>query len=726
MSAPTAEETLQRYKRFMADAGTEHKRVLEEAAEFYQAYGGNSIQGKDFADLEKVWGKHPPEVAILLANVDSFWGSLIASRREPTFPGFDQSTTDDVTGELLTMLVKAGRRWGGSDAVDEGALMDVIICGVAFCSLSLETTVRPPFRPKETHITLDRVWWDVGHREKNMKDAQELVVRSFYGIAEAASRWPAHAATIRAMSLDTATGSGSKAGAPQEGARALGGPAVSVSVSGATEGDVKVGGGAKRRLREVPGDDFQFLHFEELVSFEMPGQEGQPSTHHEMAAEEFEAAMSRMGAASAQGGVPFTPPPALPYVQATWYRCQVMAPSVAGEAFLLSDPEPIPGNQRLIRCMTGKGEFHLDGETLKRRWFGWGRILLGLQRLVSVAIRIEIEQEARRNRGSVDIEEGAFPSQKQLEEYVDARAKPGSARVLPQGAYEKIHEVVDQVGTRVSSMKEMFQFFAIDLPAYLLGISEINKGTFQGDRSARFVATMLEASSQMQTHFTSAFTDWLGEGAITMARLILGDKGLDAEDVDRLLGATGAKLREGIDGQKNPETGELEPIMVEDEAGEPQLNPETGEMVPAMKPLTKGAWLKENVGEIFNNDVGFALRPSQASERAANAALMTQHGVFDTLLSQVPPEGKRAVISAFLKGSFAQGTAWADLDADLTKVFDGVEAQQAAAAEVQQEEGWLSFIAQLAATDFEKASLLMTQASEAVTGPQAQQPQEAI
>lgn len=720
MSKPTKEETLERYKRFMADAGPEHKRVLEEAAEFYQAYGGNSIQGKDFADLEKVWGKHPPEVAILLANVDSFWGSLIASRREPTFPGFDQGTQDEVTGELLTMLVKAGRRWAGSDAVDEGALMDLIICGVGFCSLSLETEARPPFRPKETHVTLDRVWWDAGHREKNMKDAQEIAVRSFYGVTEAATRWPDSADTIKAMSSETGGGSGAKNAAPQEGARALGGPAVSVSVSAAAEGDVKVGTGRSRRLREVPVDDFQFLHFEALVSWEMPGENGGPPSRHEAAAEEFQQAMESIGQAMASQGMPFSPPAALPYLQATWYRCQVLARSVAGGPQVLTEPEPIPGNQRLIRCMTGKGEFHLDGETLKRRWFGWGRVLLGLQRLVSVAIRIEIEQEARRNRGSAHIEDGAFDSEAEFQAYAQARATPGALLRVKQGSYEKIHEMTDNVGTRVSSMKEMFQFFAVDLPAYLLGISEINKGTFQGDRSAKFVATMLEASSQMQTHFTSSYTDWLGEGAVTMARLILGDKGLDAEDVDRLLGATGAKLREGINAQKNPESGELEPILVEDEAGEPQEDPETGEMAPATKPLTIGAWLKENVGEIFQNDVGFGLRPSAASERAANAALMSQHGVFDTLLSAVPPEGKQAVISAFLKGSFAQGTAWADLDADLTKVFEGVAQQQQAQAEVQKEEGWLQFISQMAQTDFEKASQLMQQASEAVTGPQGE------
>jgi hypothetical protein len=719
MSTPTNEETLKRYRRFMAEAEPEHRRVLREAAEFYQAYGGNSIQGKDFADLERVWGKYPPEVAILLANVDSFWGSLIASRREPTFPGFDEGTQDEVTGEMLTMLVKAGRRWAGSDAVDEAALMDLIICGVGFCSLSLETDMRPPFRPNADHITLDRVWWDAGHKKKNMADAQELAVRSFYGVDEAALRFPESAETIRAMSVDGSSGSGSKATAPQEGARALGGPAVSVSVSAAADGDVKVGGTKSRRLREVPVDDFQFLHFEQLVSWEMPGENGGPPTKHEAAAEEFSQAMAAFGESSATAGIPFQPPPALTYMQATWYRCQVLATSVAGEARLLSEPEPIPGNQRLIVCMTGKGEFVLDGENLKRRWFGWGRILIGLQRLVSVAIRIEIEQEARRNRGSADIEDGAFNSKAELDAYVQARAIPGSVRIIPPGAYEKIHDVPDNVGTRVASMKDMFQFFAVDLPAYLLGISEINKGTFQGDRSAKFIATMLEASSQMQTHFTSAYTDFLGEGAVTMARLILGDKGLDAEDVDRLLGATGARLREGINAQKNPQTGELEPIMVEDEGGEAQPDPETGEMAPATKPLTIGAWLKENAGEIFKNDVGFALRPSQASERAANAALMSQHGVFDTLLANVPPEGKQAVITAFLKGSFAQGTAWADLDADLAKVWEQVAQQQQAQAQVQTEEGWLAFISQVARTDFPKASTLMQQASQAVTGPRA-------
>jgi hypothetical protein len=719
MSAPTNEEVLKRYKRFMADSKIEHSRVLKECADAYAAYGGNSIGGQDALDLGKVWGKNPPEVGILLANVDTFWGSLIASRREPTFPGFDQGPEDEVTGEMLTMLTKAGRRWAGSDAVDEGALMDLIICGVGFAELALETQERPPFRPKERHITIDRIRWDTGHREKNMKDAQEFAVRYTYGIDEAKARFPGHEAAIQALSRDGA--SSGKAGAPQEGARALGGPAVTVSISGSDEdGAVQVGDGKQRRLREVPVDAYQFIHFEKLVSWEQPGPDGEP-VRQESSPEDFQALMKVRGSNAAKAGEPFQQPDVLPYAQGTWYLAKIMAQSVAGEPRVLVDPEPIPGNQRLVRAMTGKGEFILDGETLKRRWFGWGRVLLGLQRLVSVAIRIEIEQEARRNRGSADVEADAFDSEAEFQAYVQARAIPGSVRKIKPGAFEKIHEQVDHVGSRVSSMKEMFQFFAIDLPAYLLGISEINKGTFQGDRSARFVSTMLEASSQMQTHFTSSFTDYLSEGATTMARLMLGPDGLDAADIDRLLGATGAKLREGITGAKNPESGEMEPIMVPDPEGEPQPDEATGEMVPASKPQTVGAWLKSNVGELFDNDVGFGLRPSAASERAANAALMSQHGVLKDLLQAAPPEAQRYVVSAFLKGSFAQGTAYADLDTDLQKVYDKLEAQQEETAKVQVEEGWLAYISGLATEDFEKASQLMQQASEQVLGPQQQQ-----
>lgn len=724
MSAPTKEEALKRYKRFMADADLEHRRVLKEMSEYSQGYGGNSIQGEDLVGLGKVWGDHPPEVSIILANVDAFWGALYSSRREPTFPGFDQGTKDDVLGEYLTMLVKRGRRWAGSDGVEGACLMDLILSGYAFATSTLDTERRPPFRPDEEHIGVDRVWWDAGAREENIEDGQEWVVRNFFGVREAAARYPDEADSIRALDPEAGKGGAAsgKGGAPAAGAKSLGGPGVSVSLSQADGGSVAEGDSAKKRLREAPIDDYQFLHFEELVSWEVADPETGQMVRQEASAEEFQAAMERLGTIAQKAGMPFKPPATLAYPSSTWYRCKVLARTTAGEPKILTEPEPIPGGKPLIRAMTGKPEWIMEGEALKRRWFGWGRVLLGLQRLVSVAIRIELEQEARRNRASGAIEEDAFPTHAERQRFVDARAVPGSWPVVPPGAMAKIHEFENSVGSRVSSMRELFGFLAIELPKYILGMSEMNKGTFDGDRSGKFLDTMLQQSFQMQTQFASTFTRFLDQGAITMARLML--ELLDPEDLDKILGFTGEKLREGITGQPNPETGELEPIMLPDPAAPPQPNPETGEMEPAMLPMTAGRYLKANAGEIFDHDVAFALRPTAASERAANAQLMLQHGVLKEMLAAgAPPE---ILLPKMLQASFAQGTIFADMADELESFYENQKAQQEEEAKIATEEGWVAFIQQTAATDFEKASALMTQASEAVLGSQsgAQPPQE--
>ena len=720
VTAPTRDEALKRYKRFMADADPEHRRVLKEMAEYSQGYGLNSIQGEDLVGLGRVWGDHPPEIGVILANVDVLFGSFYGSRREPTFPGFDQGLKDDVLGEYLTMLVKQGRRWAGSDACEGAALMDLIQGGYAFATLALDTDRRPPFRPEEEPAGVDTVWWDKGARKENMEDGQEWAVRSFFSVREAAAKYPDDAAAIRALDPDDKSGGASsgKKGAPAAGAKALGGPSIAVSVS-ATGAQDSGGEAGKKRLREAAIDDFQFLHFEELVSWEMPDPEtGQP-VRQETSAEDFQAAMAKIGKIAQKAGAPFKPPATLPYAASTWYRCKVLARSIAGEPKVLTDPEPIPGGKPLVRAMTGKPEWIQEGETLKRRWFGVGRVLLGLQRLVSVAIRIELEQEARRNRASGAIEQDAFPDgQAALQRFVDARAVPGSWPVVPPGAMAKIHEFDNTVGSRVSSMRELFNFLAIELPKHVLGLSEMSRGTFEGDRSAKFLDTMLQASSQMQTQFSSAFTRFLDQGAITMARLML--ELLDAADIDRILGATGAKLREGITGQKNPETGEMEPLMVPDPAAPPQPNPETGEMEPAMVAMTAGRYLKENAGEIFDHDVAFALRPTAASERAANAQLMLQHGVLKEMLAAgAPPE---IIIPKILQASFAQGTLFAEMADELETYYANLKEQQEEQAAAATDEGWIAHIQEVAATDFEKASQLMQQASEAVLGPQSEQP----
>lgn len=690
---------LQRYKRCHSDSTTEHDRIVKETADFYAAYGLNSIGGRDFADLQKVWGDNPPEIGMMLSNVNTFWGELVSSRRDPTFPGFDQSPQDEVTGEMLTMALKAWRRWAGSDAVDEEVLTDCILTGYGFGEQFLETEQRPPFRPVERHVSLSDVWFDVGASSKNLKDMQEVIRRHRYSIDEAAARFRDHADSIRALS---ASGEGTGP-AVKEGARALGGPAISVSVSSA-DGVKTTGASRSKRLREVAVDDFQFICFEELVQGDIPG-----VGPFEGRAEDYEAAMAQIEEAMAASGQPFDRPPVLPFTAATWYRARILAQSAVGEPLVLQSAEPIPGNQRLVKVITGYPERYMEGDELRTRFFGFGRVLLGMQRLVSVAIRIYIEQEARRNRGGGDVETDAFESESQYQAWLAAKSQPGAYGTIPAGSFDKIHHNAETISPHSNNMQGLFKFFSVDLVGHMLGISDQSRGTYMGDQSAKLVATMQESAVQMQARFTSAFTDYLAEGAVTMARLMLLK--LDAEDIDRLLGSQ--PLRDGITGQKDPETGELVALPVLGPDGEPEIGPD-GEPVP----MTIGHFLKDAAGEIFDQDVGFGLRPSAASERMAHAMLWTQHGFLGEIAKLLPPEAGEILAPAVLKGSFAEGTVFADTAEKLEALIQKLQQKRAAEEQMQTEDGWLQFITGLAQTDFEKAGQLMTQAAEAVSGPQ--------
>lgn len=689
---------LQRYRRFMADAEPAHKALLDEAVEGYAAFGLKSIGGQDFAELEKVWKKDPPEVGLMLSNVNTFWGSLIGSRKEPIFPGFDTNPEDSVLGEMLNLIIKAARRWAGSDAVDEQALTDLIITGNAFVEQYLETECRPPFKPRERYIPLSDIWWDAGANEKNRTDAQEFARRHRWGIDEAAARLPAHADEIRAMSRELG-GTGSAASAPGEGARSLGGPAVSVSVT-AADGR-RESGASYRRLREVAVDDFTFQQWEHLVAWDRPSDGKRVETTPEAFAEAMDAAEQQAVAT----GQPFQRPSALPYAQATWYRAQIMVRGPSGGPLVVKSAAPIPGNRRLIRGMTGYPEQFLDGDTLRVRYFGFSRVLLGLQRLVSVAIRIYIEQEARHNRGGADVEEGVFPSQAALQAYTDSRAVPGAVATIPAGAFDKIHERTASQTPHVNSMQAMFKFLSVDLVAHMLGISDLNRGTFTEDRSAKFISTMLESSIQMQSRLTSSYTDYLAEGAVTMSRLLLD--GFDAKDIDRLIGAQ--PLREGITGQRDAD-GNLTPILVPD--------PATGEQVP----LSTGLYLKLNAGEIFDNDVGFGLRPAEASERMAIAGLWTQHGIIEQLAKLGLPGS--IIVPAFLR-VFGEDSILADAAEKAKLFYQQQEEQQKQQAEAATEQGVVGFMSNLAKTDFEKATDLMQALSDAVLGPQSGEPPQA-
>lgn len=701
---------LSRYKKAIQDADQEHKRVCEQADEYFKAYGLNSIQGRDFAELQKVWKDHPPEIGIILSVVNSFLGQLISSRREPTFPGFDMSPGDEVIGEMLSLLLNAGRRWAGSSVAEEQSLMDLVIAGLGFGQDFLETDERPPFRPQDRYLSLSQVWWDVNANLQNLSDGQEWIVRWPYSADEAAERFPDHQEAIRAFAEQHGNQTGRGA---VEGAQALGGRQTSVTLY-ASDGR-PLASSSNRRLREIPVDDFQFKVFEALVTW------GDGAEKQEAREEEFTQAMEMLEEEAAAAGQPFQKPQVTRYVQGTWYRARIMAETISGEPEVLVSAAPIPGNRPLVKCLTGYPErYKAEDGRMKTRWFAFGKALLGYQRLASVAIRIFVEQEARRNRSGGAIDESAFPSNQELQKYVDAVAVPGAMPVIPDGAWNGIHHNEPIGSSHVPAMQQLFQFLSVELPAYTLGVNDITRGTFESDRSTKYLAVMQETQSEMQTVLTSSFTGYLQKGAITMVRLLLD--GLDAEDLDRLLGRQ--PLREGINAVKD-ETGALVPMPVMGPGGQPEIDPATGQPVT----MTVGRFLKQNVGEIFDYDISFALRPSAASERMAQAMLMTQHGFLETLASLVPWAGD-ILAPAALKGSFAQGTSFADaavaLETEIAKRKRQVEEQEAKAAQLATDQGWLAHIQGLAAQDFEKAAQLMQAASEAVASPQPGGPPQQI
>lgn len=691
--AITDEEVLRRYRRAKADAEPEHKRLLDETAELNAAYGMDSIRGKDFADLSKVWGSKPPEVGMLLSNTNVLWGQFIQSRRDPSFPGFDQSPEDEVVGEMLTELSQAARRWARSNGVDAEALHDLILSGYAFGEDGLDTDCRPPFRPFDRYIPISDIWWDTSGNEANLRDAEEFIRRHRYSIAEAAARYPDHADTIRA--LDSSGGSGGLSSAPGDGARALGGKNITVRVDSA---DGKSSSGtSSRRLRQVAVDDFQFLEWENLISY-TDEQEGEV----EIRQEEYDAQMEqREQEAGAQGQL-FQRPAVRTYAQGTWYRAMILAEAGSGEPLVLTPAAPIPGNQPLIKCMTGYPERYLDGETMRTRYFAFGRVLLGIQRLTSVAIRLEIEQEARRNRSGGSMDEDAFDSQAAKKAWIDSTAVPGGWGTNPPGAFDKIHPNAYQPSQNIGNMQSMFQFFSVQLPAHMLGISDASRGTYQGDQSAKLVASQQDSAITMQTRLSTAFTDWTHKGAVTQLRLMLGPEGLDAVDIDRLLGRQ--KLYEGITGQRD-EQGQLQPI--------------TG---PDGQPVTMGAYLKANVPEVLDNDVSFALRPSAASERMATAMLTTQHGFFDDILKVLPPGAGKILIPAMLKASWAPGTIYAEAAEELETFLKQQEEQEQQQQQAATEQGWVGFLQQTAQSDPQKAQELLQQAMQAMGGGGGAQP----
>lgn len=702
-------DVLKRYKRAMADAKPEHTRVVREIEDLFSAYGLNSFKRGDFADMKETWKDNPPEIGILLSAVNTFWGSMIASRRQPSFPGFDMGTKDAVLGEALTQLIQAGRRWASSDDVDEDVVLDAILCGYGFARQSLETETRPPFHPDEEYVSADRVWWDPGGHGKNCADAQEWIVRDPFSIDEAEATFPSHLELFSGLRLMLGGDSGSAGNGVREGVQQMGGKNIQVSID-AIDGRESAPGATPRRLREVSIDDFQFRHWERMAGWYAADETGK-TRWHEALETEFQAGLDAMEAEAHAAGQPFEPPEVKSYRCATWYRARILATTAAGDPKVLQSAAPIDGNQRLVRPMTGyKERYNPEGaeDTLRTRYFGFGRVLVGLQRLFSVAMRLYIEQEARRNRDGWDVERSAFGGDENARQnFVNSRRIPGSVYEGPDGFLEKVHKRDEQPKGHTSEIQGMFGFLANDLVSYSLGVSDVSRGTFTEDRSAKWVSALNQSSLQMQQMFTQAFTSYLEEGAVTQARLMLLH--LDAEDLDRLLGDQ--PLRKGITGQVGQDGKTLEPILTEADA--------TGEQ----KPMTMGRYLKDNMREVMDNDVAFGLRPSAATERIANAQLMLQHGIYKDiadLLSDIP-EAKEILAPVVLRASFAEGSDYADVADKLEVLIQEKQAERAQQQAEQSDQGWLQVLQNIAQSDPQHAQQLLQQAQQALGGDQGQQ-----
>lgn len=595
----------------------------------------------------------PVEINLLTSKVNAVRGSVAASRMEAQFKPHTTSDIANVKAGWMTLLNrKAMIDCGGYEQQDQ-VFHNGLITGYGCSEIYLDTS-RVPFRGILKKNNLQEHWPDPDACDMNLADrTTDLRVRKWL-VEQVIGRWPEKEDEIKKHAQQYGT-----FGVGQRGNRSTG----------------KQGGGAgggKESLRgKVEVAELIYQRWMKRVRWYDP----ERRTRRDTLPDELEARKKELAGILDVNGAPlYEAVEEDEYRGETWFRAHCLLggfdttkKNKGARGLLILDHEESPRVGSTFNWLTGLAKEEPDKGQVE--FFSIFDIGYGLQMVLNRVRQERLAIMARDAKGGIFALKSAVPSDMDPDRWAKEYSVPGSVTWLSDEEGGGMGSIQEKAMPRNADGMMSMEKDLIQEIGQAMAITDAFVGSVQQERSAVYLSNLQQQGLVTLGPVLGPYIAYIKACGITMVEMLI--RHLPVADIDRLLDNP---TYEGLTHQANPETGELEPIMVNDpdapvmdEAGEQAFDPMTQEPLYEQVPLTAGRILKEE--NPLDYEVNVDAGEATISLRYAIWENLEQ-GILQTFQNALPEKAFRVFLLFMVRMMPVPGEQGSVLAKDIQKAIE--------------------------------------------------------
>lgn len=631
--------------------GTGERAVKKQWAKLFAAYGSDFLTKAEKEYLLST-DRPPVEINLLTAKINAVRGSIASSRMEAVFKPHSDSDIANVKAGWMTQLVrKAFTDCGAYDELDQCFFND-LVTGYGAAEMYLDTS-RIPFRGMLRKAQLHEMWPDPDACTLNLKDKTfDIRVRKAL-VEQVIARWEGREEEIKQHAEQWGTLGAGERSTTKRGGRST-------------------GGGGKDSLRgKVEIAQFIYQRWMKRVRWYDP----ERGVRRDTLPEELEARRTELERITDPNGMPlYEPIEEEEYRGETWYRAHLMLGGFetkkkdkAARGLLILDHEESPRIGSTFEWVTGLAQEEPDKERVL--FFNIMGIAYGLQMVLNRTLQEELAILAREAKGGLFYAEEAVPDEYPGGEaaWIKDQSKPGSATKIATEGWDRFQQKeLPRIPSGLDRMEEKL----VQWIGQAMAITDAFVGSVQQERSAVYLSNLQQQGLVTLGPVLGPYVAFIKNCGVAMAEILI--RHLPTSDIDRLLDYPEF---EGLTHQVNEETGELEPMFVNDPdapvmdeaTGEQAFDPQTGEPLYEQIPVTAGYALKQE--NPLDYEVNVDTGQATISLRYAIWEMVEQ-GILQTMQNALPAKAFRHFLMFMVRNIPITGEQGSQLAKDIEKAIE--------------------------------------------------------
>jgi hypothetical protein len=634
--------------------GTGEKAIKKKWAKLFAAYGSDFLTKAEKEYLLST-ERPPVEINLLTAKINAVRGSIASSRMEAVFKPHSDSDIANVKAGWMTQLVrKAFTDCGAYDEMDQVFHND-LITGYGAAELYLDTS-RIPFRGILRKRSLHSLWPDPDACGMNLRDKTFDIFVIPTLVEKVLGTWgddPEKEQKIQQHAEQWGTLGAGERSTTKRGGRSA-------------------GGSGKDSLRgKVEIALFIYQRWMKRVRWYDP----ERGVRRDTLREELEARRAELEKITDPSGMPlYEPIEEEEYRGETWYRAHLMLGGFetkkkdkAARGLLILDHEESPRIGSTFEWLTGLAQEEPDKERVL--FFNIMDIAYGLQMVLNRTLQEELAILAREAKGGLYYAEEAVPDDYPGGEaaWIKDQSKPGSAtKIAAEGWDRWKQKELPRIPPGLDRMEEKL----VQWIGQAMAITDAFVGSVQQERSAVYLSNLQQQGLVTLGPVLGPYVAFIKNCGVAMAEILI--RHLPTSDIDRLLDYPEF---EGLTHQVNEETGEPEPMLVNDPdapvmdetTGEQAFDQQTGEPLYEQIPITAGYVLKQE--NPLDYEVNVDTGQATISLRYAIWEMVEQ-GILQTMQNALPPKAFRHFLMFMVRNIPITGEQGSQLAKDIEKAIE--------------------------------------------------------